>query len=91
MAQVSQINTHRDGRVPLSDKLLVVLNTYQPQKYLFEGQQGKQCSTSSARKPLSVALKKISIKRKTTLHILQHSYAPHLNNPGTNVQYLQKR
>ena len=85
---------NKDRRVPLSDKLLVVLRQYvriyRPQVYLYEGDTGGQYSASSARQVLKRAVRKVGIKKRVTLHTLRHSYATHLTQKGVNIQYIQE-
>jgi integrase/recombinase XerD len=84
----------KDRIVGLSEKLLVILRTYftvyKPEKYLFEGEKGKQYSVESIRSILRRALERAKIKKRgVTVHSLRHSYATHLLESGTDLRYIQ--
>ena len=69
--------------------LRLYYKTYKPKDYLFEGQNGALYSTSSAQNILKKAAKKSNIKKPITLHTLQHSFATHLLENGTDIRYIQ--
>jgi site-specific recombinase XerD len=85
---------NKDRNVVLSDKLLLLLRTYyrkyKPKLYLFEGQNGKQYSSSSVQAIMKQALKKTGINKRATPHTLRHSYASHLLESGTDIRVIQE-
>lgn len=83
----------KDRIVPLSPKILVLLDdyckSYKPVKYLFEGQNGGQYSAKSLENVLKQSLLKAHIDKPVSLHWLRHSYATHLLESGTDLRYIQ--
>lgn len=84
----------KDRYTLLSPSFLKLLReyykVYQPKVYLFEGQNGRQYTSSSAQMILKKAVKKAGItKPKITLHTLRHSFATHLLESGTDLRYIQ--
>ncbi|GAA4817140.1 tyrosine-type recombinase/integrase [Litoribaculum gwangyangense] len=83
----------KDRYTLLSENLLDLLRlyykTYKPKDYLFEGQNGKLYSASSAQVILKNAINKTQIKKRVTLHTLRHSFATHLLENGTDIRYIQ--
>ena len=92
---IRQSKGFKDRIVPLTDKLLQMLDLYllhyKPVKYLFEGQySGRQYSPESLEKVFRTSYEKADIKKKDiTLHGLRHSYATHLLEAGTDLRYIQ--
>jgi len=90
-----QANRFKDRLVPLSDKMIHMLDQYilhyKPEKYLFGGQvKGSRYSPSSLEKIFRTAFLKAGINKKDiTLHGLRHSYATHLLEAGTDLRYIQ--
>ncbi len=82
---------NKDRILPLPDNLRDLLRAYyvkyQPQEYLFNGQNqsGKNSLTyspQSLRKVFGSACQKAGIRKKVTLHSLRHAYATHLLEAG---------
>jgi len=92
---VRQSKGFKDRIVPISAKLVAMIDSYQqryrPTAYLFEGQhQGDPYSTTSVEKVFRMACDKAGIKKNITLHGLRHSYATHLLESGTDLRYIQE-
>lgn len=84
----------KDRYTLLSEVFLNLLRdyytSYKPKYYLFEGQNNKQYTSSSAQKVLKNACEKINLKKNVTLHTLRHSFATHLLENGTDIRYIQE-
>ena len=84
----------KDRITLLSRNLFVVLQEYleiyQPNEYLFEGQNGGIYSAASVQKLMRRAVKKAGIKKNATMHSLRHSFATHLLEQGTDLRYIQQ-
>jgi len=95
LIQIRQSKGFKDRLVPLSDKLIQMVDQYlvhyKPVKYLFEGQtRGSRYSPASLEKVFKAAFLKAGInKQGITLHGLRHSYATHLLEAGTDLRYIQ--
>jgi len=95
LLQIRQAKGFKDRLVPLSDKMIHMLDQYilhyKPEKYLFGGQvKGSRYSPSSLEKIFRTAFLKAGINKKDiTLHGLRHSYATHLLEAGTDLRYIQ--
>jgi integrase/recombinase XerD len=95
LLSVRQSKGFKDRVVPLSVKLIVIiddyLKRYRPVVHLFEGQyQGSRYSAASIEKVFRMAVGKAGIKKNITLHGLRHSYATHLLEAGTDLRYIQE-
>jgi integrase/recombinase XerD len=73
----------------LYDLLLVYLERYKPQVWVFEGQWGGQYTDSSLRSVFKQVLAKANIQKPYTLHSLRHSFATHLLEGRTDLRYIQ--
>jgi integrase/recombinase XerD len=92
---IKQSKGRRDRIVPLSVKVLEILNEYSKTvstiTWLFEGQvKGTQYDERSLQMVLKHCLKKSKINKPVTLHWLRHSYATHLLESGTDLRYIQE-
>lgn len=95
LLRIRQSKGFKDRVVPLSDKVIVMVDQYithfKPKKYLFEGQySGTRYSASSIDKVFREAYKRAGMKGSVTLHGLRHSYATHLLEAGTDLRYIQE-
>jgi site-specific recombinase XerD len=91
--RIDQGEANKVRFVPLSPKILILLNEYKnvyvPDKYLFEGQTEEKYSKRSIQAVLKAALKKCNITKKITVHSLRHSFATHLVEQGIDMHVLQ--
>ncbi|HOU96659.1 MAG TPA: tyrosine-type recombinase/integrase [Bacteroidales bacterium] len=96
LIRIGQSKGFKDRFVPLSEKLVDMINQYilhyRPEKYLFEGQYpGSRYSETSLEKVFRTAFERAGIKKQNiTLHGLRHSYATHLLEAGTDLRYIQE-
>lgn len=63
---------------------------YQPDYWLFEGQNGGQYSVRSVQKILRRAVEDSGVNPMATVHTLRHSFATHLLEKGINLRYIQE-
>lgn len=91
---IKQSKGKKDRQVPLSKRLVVLLDNYfaiyKPHQYVFEGQMGGMYSTRSIQNIFSVACKNAGIIKHATVHTLRHSYATHLLEKGTDLRVIQE-
>jgi len=91
--RVEQAKGKKDRYTLLSNKTLALLRKYvaeyKPKEWLFEGINGGQYSTSSIQANLKIAVDKVGIKKRVTVHTLRHSFATHLLESGTDIRYIQ--
>lgn len=84
----------KDRYVPLPTSLLPLLRqyyiTYQPKKYLLEGQYGGQYAKTSAQQIFKTAMRKAGIRKTIGIHGLRHSYATHLLDSGADMRFIQE-
>ena len=85
---------NKDRAVMLSPTLLADLRSYyksyHPKKYLFEGQDRGMYSAKSVQTIVKTAATKAGITKPVSPHILQHSFATHLLENGTDIWYIQQ-
>ena len=75
----------------LHDLLHAYLQEYNPQTYLFEGnERGKKYSVTSMSSVLKSIAISAGIQRRVHLHMLRHSFATHLLEDGKDIRYVQE-
>lgn len=91
--RVAQAKGKKDRYTLLGEKTLEILrkyvSEYKPKNWLFEGMKGEQYSTSSIQANLKIAVDKVGIRKRVTVHTLRHSFATHLLEAGTDIRYIQ--
>ena len=79
----------KDRYVPLGTMLIRGITKYlqsvQPQKWLFEGNDGTCLSQRGTQWVVSQAVKKAGIIKQVSTHTLRHSYATHLLEQGLDI------
>jgi site-specific recombinase XerD len=75
----------------LKELLKDYFDSYQPQYWLFEGQDGKgPYSASSVQQIVKRLAKCAGITRRVTPHTLRHCFATHLLDKGVDCRYIQE-
>lgn len=84
----------KDRFTTLSKSLIAELTeyfeVYNPQYWLFEGQDGGQYSRRSVQLVLRRAVRASGINPYATVHTLRHSYATHLLEHGVSLRHIQE-
>lgn len=84
----------KDRYTILSDRMILLLRNYlaayQPDYWLFQGQDGGQYSTRSIQQVFRRAVAKSGVNPYSTVHTLRHSFATHLLERGTDLRYIQE-
>ena len=90
--KVNQGKGKKDRYVKLSYMLLPYLDKYPeefiPKEYFFEWEAGKEYSESSVQNIAHAAEKAAGRKKKTSLHILRHTYATHSLGNGVDLKWI---
>lgn len=75
----------------LKEVLIKYVDQYQPEYWLFEGQNGHtQYSPKSVQNVVKNATKKAGINKRVTPHVLRHCFATHLMDNNTGIRYIQE-
>jgi integrase/recombinase XerD len=91
---VASAKGKKDRYVNLPNSILEELRTYykkyQPKEYLFEGQFGDKISIRTVQLIFKEAMNKANIQKSIGVHGLRHSFATHLIEMGTDINFVQK-
>jgi integrase/recombinase XerD len=94
---IARAKGKKDRYVNLSPVLLDILRKYIqvykpiPRIYLFESDQSLQAyPTRTVQQIFSNAKKKAGIKKEVGIHSLRHSFATHLLDKGTGIEYIKE-
>ncbi len=93
LIRVIQAKCKKDRYTLLSHTVLKNLRIYykchKPQKFLFEGQNGNQYSSTSIVKIINRSASKAGISQKISAHTLRHNFATHLLEAGIDLRQIQ--
>lgn len=91
---VQQSKGKKDRYVNLPHSVLEEMRDYfkeyKPKDYLFEGAMGDKYSVRSVQAVFKTAMRKANINKQVGIHSLRHSYATHLMEQGTDIQFIQR-
>lgn len=98
MLHIREGKGRKDRYVPLGNMLCrglkIYINIEHPYNWLFNGKsdtgQAQQFSESGVQWIIKQAVKKTTIKKRVTSHVLRHSYATHLLEMGTDIMTLKE-
>ncbi len=83
-----------DRMVPIPQKVWekadAYIKSYNPVRYLFEGQGGGRYSVESVYSVFKQSLRRAGIQKEVGVHSLRHSYATHLHESGLDIRYIQE-
>lgn len=90
---VRQGKGKKDRHTVLGNKTIALLDryiaTYQPKRYVFEGQHGGRYSSKSVDNIVKQGARRAKIVQSVSAHMLRHSFATHSLENGTDLRYIQ--